>query len=116
VSEYQYYEFLALDRPLTTAEQAEVRAPSTRARITATSFTYWIPPRLKPRAPLSLAGGLYRRVTPVFHPSASSPGSWPRDGPGAGGPGAQRFILPGSISATFVDSADAPGVMPSSAT
>jgi hypothetical protein len=39
VSEYQYYEFLALDRPLTTAEQAEVRQLSTRARITATSFT-----------------------------------------------------------------------------
>lgn len=39
MSEYQYYEFLALDRPLTTAEQAEVRALSTRARITATSFT-----------------------------------------------------------------------------
>jgi hypothetical protein len=39
VSEYQYYEFLALDRPLTAAEQAEVRRLSTRARITATSFT-----------------------------------------------------------------------------
>jgi len=39
VSEYQYYEFLALDRPLTTAEQAGVRQLSTRARITATSFT-----------------------------------------------------------------------------
>ncbi len=39
MSEYQYYEFLALDRPLTTSEQAEVRALSTRARITATSFT-----------------------------------------------------------------------------
>jgi hypothetical protein len=39
VSEYQYYKFLALDRPLTTAEQAEVRQLSTRARITATSFT-----------------------------------------------------------------------------
>jgi len=39
VSEYQYYEFLALDRPLTTAEQAEVRELSTRATITATSFT-----------------------------------------------------------------------------
>jgi hypothetical protein len=39
VSEYQYYEFLALDRPLTTAEQAAVRQLSTRARITATSFT-----------------------------------------------------------------------------
>jgi hypothetical protein len=38
MSEYQYYEFLAVDRPLTTAEQAEVRQLSTRARITATSF------------------------------------------------------------------------------
>ena len=38
-SEYQYYEFLAVDRPLTAAEQAEVRQLSTRARITATSFT-----------------------------------------------------------------------------
>ena len=39
MSEYQYYEFVALDRPLTTAEQAEVRQLSTRATITATSFT-----------------------------------------------------------------------------
>jgi hypothetical protein len=39
VSEYQYYEFLAIDRPLTDAQQAEVRALSTRAHITATSFT-----------------------------------------------------------------------------
>jgi hypothetical protein len=39
MSEYQYYQFLAVDRPLTAAEQAEVRQLSTRARITATSFT-----------------------------------------------------------------------------
>ena len=39
MSEYQYYEFLAVDRPLTVTEQAEVREFSTRARITATSFT-----------------------------------------------------------------------------
>jgi len=39
MSEYQYYEFLAVDRPLTATEQAEVRRLSTRARITATSFT-----------------------------------------------------------------------------
>ncbi len=39
MSEYQYYGFLAVDRPLTAAEQAEVRRLSTRARITATSFT-----------------------------------------------------------------------------
>jgi hypothetical protein len=38
VSEYQYYEFLAIDRPLDDAEQAKVRSLSTRARITATSF------------------------------------------------------------------------------
>jgi DNA-binding MarR family transcriptional regulator len=35
MSEYQYYEFLAVDRPLTAAEQAEVRQLSARARITA---------------------------------------------------------------------------------
>jgi hypothetical protein len=38
VSEYQYYEFLAIDQPLDDDEQAEVRSLSTRARITATSF------------------------------------------------------------------------------
>jgi hypothetical protein len=38
VSEYQYYEFVALDRPLDDDQQAEVRSLSTRARITATSF------------------------------------------------------------------------------
>lgn len=39
VSEYQYYEFQALDRPLSREEQEQLRAVSTRARITATSFT-----------------------------------------------------------------------------
>jgi hypothetical protein len=38
VSEYQYYEFTAVDRPLTSREQAELRSLSTRADITATSF------------------------------------------------------------------------------
>lgn len=38
MSEYQYYEFQAIDRPLDDDEQAEVRSLSTRARITATSF------------------------------------------------------------------------------
>lgn len=38
MSEYQYYEFLAVDYPLDAAEQSEVRSLSTRARITATSF------------------------------------------------------------------------------
>ena len=39
MSEYQYYEFLTIDRPLDDQQQAEVRALSTRADITATSFT-----------------------------------------------------------------------------
>lgn len=38
MSEYQYYEFLAIDRPLDEDEQAAVRALSTRAVISATSF------------------------------------------------------------------------------
>ncbi len=39
MSEYQYYEFQAVDRPLQPADQQALRALSTRARITATSFT-----------------------------------------------------------------------------
>jgi hypothetical protein len=39
VSEYQYYEFVAVDRPLTPKEQAELRELSTRAEISATRFT-----------------------------------------------------------------------------
>ncbi len=39
MSEYQYYEFQAIDRPLGTADREALRAISTRARITATSFT-----------------------------------------------------------------------------
>ncbi len=39
MSEYQYYAFQAVDRPLTEAEQEMLRELSTRARITATSFT-----------------------------------------------------------------------------
>ena len=39
MSEYQYYEFQAIDRPLTARELGELRARSTRATITSTSFT-----------------------------------------------------------------------------
>jgi len=39
VSEYQYYEFLALDRPLTSKQREELRQLSTRAEITATRFS-----------------------------------------------------------------------------
>lgn len=38
MSEYQYYEFVAIDRPLTRDEMAELRAQSSRAAISATSF------------------------------------------------------------------------------
>ena len=38
MSEYQSYEFVALDRPLTADEMAELRAISTRAEITPTRF------------------------------------------------------------------------------
>jgi hypothetical protein len=38
MSEYQYYEFAAVDRPLDRDELADVRALSTRAHITPTSF------------------------------------------------------------------------------
>ncbi|MDQ4062071.1 MAG: hypothetical protein M3145_13375, partial [Pseudomonadota bacterium] len=38
MSEYQYYEFRAIDRPLEAAAQKALRALSTRARITAHSF------------------------------------------------------------------------------
>jgi hypothetical protein len=38
MSQYQYYKFLAVDRPLDDRQQAEVRSLSTRASITATSF------------------------------------------------------------------------------
>ena len=39
LSEYQYYEFQAVDRPLDEADREALRALSSRARITATSFT-----------------------------------------------------------------------------
>lgn len=38
MSEYQYYEFTAIDRPLTKGEQSELRSCSSRARITSTQF------------------------------------------------------------------------------
>ena len=38
MSEYQSYEFVALDRPLTAAEMAELRSISTRAQITPARF------------------------------------------------------------------------------
>ena len=38
MSEYQYYEFQAIDRPLTADQMADLRSCSTRATITPTSF------------------------------------------------------------------------------
>jgi len=39
VSEYQYYEFQAIDRDLTQADMNALRSISTRAQITSTRFT-----------------------------------------------------------------------------
>ncbi len=39
MSEYQYYEFLAVDRPLSDEDQQALREISSRARITRSSFT-----------------------------------------------------------------------------
>jgi hypothetical protein len=39
MSEYQHDEFLAIDRPLTVEEMADLRAISSRAQITPFSFT-----------------------------------------------------------------------------
>ena len=39
MSEYQYYEFRAIDRPLTSRQMGELRKLSTRAEITPISFT-----------------------------------------------------------------------------
>ena len=36
MSEYQCYEFLAIDKPLTLKQQRELRAISTRAEISST--------------------------------------------------------------------------------
>ncbi|MFC1881993.1 hypothetical protein ACFL2S_10925, partial [Thermodesulfobacteriota bacterium] len=38
MSEYQYYEFQAVDRPLTHEQMSMLRAYSSRAQITPTSF------------------------------------------------------------------------------
>jgi hypothetical protein len=38
MSEYQYYEFQAVDRPLSRQQMAEIRALSTRAEVTSTRF------------------------------------------------------------------------------
>lgn len=39
MSEYQYYEFVAVDRPLSSQDMSRLRSISTRARITPVSFT-----------------------------------------------------------------------------
>jgi hypothetical protein len=55
MSEYQYYEFQAIDRPLTKKEMATLRTYSTRARITATSFESegWLASLISVRAELA---------------------------------------------------------------
>jgi hypothetical protein len=53
MSEYQYYEFVAIDRPLTAEQQDELRAVSTRGRISSVGFVndyQWGDLKADPRA------------------------------------------------------------------
>jgi hypothetical protein len=91
MSEYQYYEFLAVDRPLDERQQAEVRALSTRARITATSFTneyHWGNFRGDPRTMLER----YYDAQSLCHQLGHSPGDAP-PAPRTPEPGGRRAIL-----------------------
>ena len=49
MSEYQYYEFAAIDRPLTRAEMAELRDLSTRAEITSAGLVNHYEQGVRPR-------------------------------------------------------------------
>lgn len=60
MSEYQYYEFQAVDRPLTETEMAELRSYSTRARIMPASFINDYSPRPAPSS----------APRPLSHPDA----------------------------------------------
>jgi len=42
MSEYQYYEFQTVDRPLTTKEQAEIKKLSSRVQLTPTRAILYI--------------------------------------------------------------------------
>ncbi|MCI0734350.1 MAG: hypothetical protein L0Y38_11090 [Methylococcaceae bacterium] len=52
MSEYQYYEFAAVDRPLTSGQQVELRGRSSRAIITAKGSypTDWLIPNRSVRS------------------------------------------------------------------
>lgn len=61
MSEYQNYEFLAIDRPLTKKQMGDLRACSTRVRITSTGFgssrTSGSPPSLLGKLAAARASG-----------------------------------------------------------
>lgn len=66
MSEYQYYEFLAIDRPLDDDQQAAVRSLSTRARITATGFVneyHWGNFRGRPKVLMEMYYDAHLHVT-----------------------------------------------------
>ena len=54
MSEYQYYEFQAIDRPLNPGEMETLRRYSTRAHITPTSFVRDSNARKRPRRRMHL--------------------------------------------------------------
>ena len=66
MSEYQYYEFRAIDRPLTEEEMDELGALSSRAEITPTSFK-------NAERPAWLTSAVTRRIS-IGPPTGGGPG------------------------------------------
>ena len=87
MSEYQYYEFAAIDRPLTSEQMSRLRALSTRDTITPTRFCNVYTWGDFKGDPLALMEGVLRCVR-VCHKlgharadtSAASPIAQPRGG------------------------------------
>ena len=79
MSEYQYYEFQAIDRPLSEREGRVLRACSTRATITSTRFVnHYEWGDLK--GDLRRTGSEGWRLLPTRSPDDSHAGAKPEDG------------------------------------
>ncbi len=62
MSEYQYYEFLALDQPLSAEDLAYVRTQSRRVQPTPTQAMFTVA-CLQARKPTSFSGGMKRAAS-----------------------------------------------------
>ena len=67
MSEYQSYEFIAIDRPLTSKQMAELRVVSTRAEISPTRFWNEYQWGDLKADPAKLVGAVRERATPLAH-------------------------------------------------